>query len=250
MIRIAAILGMLFLSVPSMGQEQRPLVLMGTKIPGLFDTETPGPYNQIYNRLIGGYSGDYMLREAPLRRAVTAFIKGDVDCLFFASNDKEIYIDRGMAEGSLIFSNPINAVSFKLYSREGDPVIHDIESINGAYIAVDQAATDIARAANHLSITSDKLLPAQTLAQAFLLLKQGRVDAVLAFDSDVNIYLNNLPETVKYGVSENLSFGASEDSAVCRRSVTSVTFMSHINDRLSRLSASGELTEILSGQKD
>lgn len=247
-IRFAMMLGMLMFSVPTMAQEEQPLILMRAKIPGLFDTNNPGPYNVIYDRLIEGYGPRYTLREAPLRRAITAFVKGDVDCFFFATGDVNIYHDRGVPEGSVLISSPVNSVSLKLFSREGTPVINDISSLKGSYVAVDQGATEISRAADHLSLSTDKLLPAQTLAQAFLLLNQKRVDAVLAFDSDVAIYQKNSADAKTYGVSESLSLGASQDSVICKRSARTEVFIAHINQKLAELRASGALQTILAAK--
>ncbi len=246
MVRYAAILGLLLNSLCVTAQELKPLVLMGVKIPRLFDAQEPGPYNRIYDRLLDGYTGVYTLREAPLRRAINAFVKADVDCFLFATGDRDIYRERGMSEHALLISSPINTVELKLFGREGTPVIRDTAGLKNSYVAVDQGATNIARAAEHLSIRLEQLLPAQTLAQAFLLLNQGRVDAVMAFDSDVKIYQAGSGDLKNYSVSNGLGLGASNDSVICRQSVTSEHFISHVNAELEKLSSSGELKRILS----
>lgn len=248
MIRIVAIVVVLMLPTALGAEDEPPIVLMGVKIPGLFDTEDAGPYNKVYERLIGGYGLEYSLREAPLRRAINAFVKGDVDCFLFATGDKNIYIGHGMAGDELLISNPINFVALKLYTRAGEAVIHDVADVRGSYVAIDQGATDISRAAEHLSIDPNQLLPAQTLTQAFLLLNQRRVEAVVAFDGDVKTYLKRAADSRTYGVSETLSLGSSQDSVICRRTETTERFMSHVNKKLSELSASGELKQILSAR--
>ncbi|MEX0299759.1 MAG: substrate-binding periplasmic protein [Kordiimonas sp.] len=245
--RIASIVGLGMFSMLVSAENVKPLTLMAVKIPGLYDTDNPGPYNAVFERLMVGSSYNYVLREAPLRRATTAFIKGNADCYFFGTNDKSIYQEQGVPKRDLLISDPVNPISLKIYTRAGETVINEASELQGLFIAVDQGATEISRAAEHLSVSPEYLLPAQTLSQAFRLLNQKRVDAVMAFDSDVRIYQGNSSDASHYGVSDTLSLIVSHDSVVCRRSDVTEQFISHINEQLSSLKKSGDLDRILNG---
>lgn len=241
----AFILWVIMIALPLRADSRTPIILMGVKIPGLFDAEKPGPYNEIYDRLTIGYEPRPQLRMAPLRRAMTSFLFGDADCFLFGTTERRIYIEQGIADQELLISDHINEITLKVYARRGETAFKTVQDLNGHYIALDQGAMSVERISTELRLIPDKILPAQTLDQAFLLLAQGRVNAVVAFDSDVNIFQRRIDAERRNGFAAAFSIESSRDAVVCRKTPLTEPFMRHIETRLAELKEAHQLGAIL-----
>ncbi|WP_262694367.1 substrate-binding periplasmic protein [Kordiimonas aquimaris] len=218
--------------------------IAGVIIPGLFDMGNPGPYNEIYDLITADYTQPIRLRALPIRRARRSFFGERSDCIFVGSATPRVYAERGMTADDLVFSKSINSISMMAYTRPGEPVIRSEDDLEGKLIALDAGAGSVDFVKPLFLPESTGAIQTNTPAQAFALLEQRRVDVAVAFDYDVSLLMKRDPAIANFEFEADYSIVSNEDVLVCRRSKQVEELMSHVNDKLEALRASGRLSEI------
>ncbi len=224
--------------------DDETVIISGTEITGLFDSKMPGPYDNVYTYLTEGFASVKLIRE-PIRRAQRGFFKQESDCLFVGSAVEDFYLLRGMPKDKLLMSNGVNQVTLRVFTRPGEPVIENLNALKGKVIAVDSGAGTSTNFYDRYFSREVQILSTEKLEQAFLLLKQKRVVAVVAFDLDVNLLLKRQPSAALYEFSENFMLDRNEDAIVCWRSAKTERFIEHINKRLNEMHKEGTMQALL-----
>ena len=232
-----AILLLLALPVLSAHATTDDLKIYGTEIPRLFHSEHNGPYDRLFERLVGDFP-EYSLTRMPMRRAQRRFLAGEADCLFVGSKDPGMYEKLGMPAEKILLSEAVNRVAIRVYTRSGEIVISDLEALRGKTVAIDFGAGTSEVFYKRFREKDITILPVAKLEQAFSLLKQNRISAMVAFDFDVELYIEGHPmDEGVYSYDPSYLLEENSDAIVCWRSAGSETFIKHINKRLEELKA-------------
>lgn len=228
----------------SAAEKSAAVKIAGVIIPGLFDTEDRGPYNEIYDLITADFPQPIDLKVLPIRRARRAFFSGKSDCIFVGSLSSRVYVERGIAEEELVFSVSINSIAMMAYTRPSDPVIASAEDLKDKLIALDAGAGSVDVFKPMFLPKATEAIQTNTPAQAFALLEQGRVDVAMAFDYDVSLLIKRDPSIANFKFAADYSIVSNEDVMVCRRNSQVEALLSHVNSKLEVLRASGRLSEI------
>ncbi|MCK0070561.1 substrate-binding periplasmic protein [Kordiimonas laminariae] len=213
------------------------LTVFGTEIPRLFHSQQPGPYDQLFDTLVGEYPS-YSLMRMPMRRAQRRFLAGEADCLFVGSKDPETYEQLGMPADEILLSDAVNRVAIRVYTRSGEMIVRDLEQLRGKTVAIDFGAGTSELFYKRFREKDITILPVAKLEQAFSLLKQNRVSAIVAFDFDVELYVNRHPGDAEiFSYDPTYLLEENSDAIVCWRSEGSEAFIKHVNKRLEELKA-------------
>jgi len=228
--------------------DELSVALVGTKTPGLFDDEIPGPYNVVLDRITAKYDGPFKIIWEHRRRAFRDFQANSIDCLFVSAGRDNSFANFGVPRKALIFSSSVNRVTMKIYTLAEDAIVEDMAFLKTQTLALDGGAISVDTAVNQFGLTREKLLPTESLTQAFNLLMLGRVEGVLTFDNDYANWRVRTSNFNKYHTSESFEIDSNEDSIVCKRSPATVAFIRHVNAAITELKTTNELAQILAGK--
>lgn len=240
----ASLFCILFFLSPLQAQEKDIITLFGTAIPGIFDEKNPGPYNVVYNRLVAGVRADIILTMLPIRRATQVFRDRGADCLFLGSPNPDYYYARGVKATDIIHSTTIMAVALKIYSPQGKEAYEDASILHEANFAVDVGIGDVSNLGGLIPVEREGALFASTLMDGFKLLDQGRIEALVAIDFDVQALMARYPQYSKYPVSKNFVLRRTEDVFVCRKFPRTERFIADIDRRTKELKELGLFDDI------
>ncbi len=222
-----------------------PLTVAGMKLPTIFDDEIRGPYNRIYEELVKGYADPVKLVIQPYRRANQSFFKHLSDCLFIGANKKKPYIDNGVPENKLLFSDVVSDIRLKVYTRPDEPVITHVSQLKGETVAFDISAGVLDDIYREYLEENVKFLPSLSLEQALALLDQKRVKAAVAYDVDMAIREVRRGEAMLYKTDASLSLKYEQNVFVCWKDRRTEAFVSHINGNLLKLHQAGWIKRTL-----
>ena len=239
-----AIIAGLPLAAAAQGEPYAVISVAGTKIPGIFDDEIPGPYNTVFADLDRSTGNRLRLKYLPLRRAQRILFSGKTDCFFVGTNQPDFYIARGIPEHRLLISDSINRVSVKAFTRPGEPLISTSHDLEHKVVALDIATGSTAAFKKSYLPAKTDVISTNSVAQALAILDQGRVHAAICFDFDMIQYIRRRPEASKYMHDPDFSVLVN-DSVICWRSKKTEALLTEINRRLAQLRASGQLGEML-----
>ena len=221
-----------------------PIKLVGLEIPWLLHETTPGPYNSLADQLIGTYELPAALSIQPFRRAMRSFFEGDADCLFVGGYEVALQASRGLSLNDLILSNPYNQMSIRAFTPESTEAIASISELPGKRVAVDLGVGGIVRMSRFLpEITT--MIDALNVAQITSMLRQGRTEVALMMDYDYELYAARHPDQALLQFDSSLAIQTVEDAVMCKKSAATEALVTHVNQRISALSASGQLNQIL-----
>lgn len=225
-----------------------PLVISGTAIKGLIDIGSPGPYNAVYNVIEKTYPGEIEFTVRPVRRAVRVFVEHESDCFFVGTNKLDYYESLGMPRDQVLTSDGINHIKLHVYTRPEDPIISSKEAMAAKTYAVDVTAGSSDYFKKKILPEADQIFYAQTIEQAFEMLRQKRVQAVLAFDIDRTELLKRVPEAAQYRHDPSFTVLETVDAFACWRSKATEVFIKHVNETVASLESTGRLQAILAGE--
>lgn len=216
------------------------LVLYTQQIPHVIHTENPGPYDQLLSILLSAYGKPVDRKPASVRRSWQTFANVGKGCFFIGNNNEEGYRHQGIDPANLIFSTPVNNLRLRIYSRYEDGTA---SSPQLKTVAMDASAMQVATNAAGFTLKSDQTIVVETLEKALSLLLEGRVETLLAFDSDLNNVLRGTGMASKLQVGpEVLSL---DETFVCHPDAQTKAFLQLIDQELRSMSCSGRLAEIL-----
>ena len=223
----------------------KTISIVGTSIVGLLSRQEPGPYNEVFDLITADYKGAVSLNIIPIRRAQRAFFNGQADCIFVGSDMPRLHEARGMDTKDIITSTPVKHISMMAYTRPEDSVITNEADLEGKIIALDAAAGSLDFLQPMFLPDMSYAIETSTPAQAFALLKQGRVDVAIAFDFDVSLLVKKDPSIANFKSSASYIIVNNEDVMVCKRSEAVELFIKHVDAKLEALRASGRLQKII-----
>lgn len=230
---------------PAQAQESDTITLFGTSIPGMFDDREPGPYNIIFDRLMAGVRADVIVTMLPSRRATKVFSSRGVDCMFLGSPNPLFYSAFGMKPEEIIHSDTIKVVALKIYGPAGRSPFEDSSILFRANFAVDVGIGDVSYLKDLIPFEREGVLFARTLVDGFKLLDQGRIEALVAIDLDVqSLNAKSSRYYERYSVSQTYELRRTEDVFVCRKFPRTERFISDINKRTIELQLAGLLDDV------
>ena len=203
----------------------------GTMIPGVFDGTKDGPYNKLFYTVARDYSEKIFFDMYPIRRAVKMMKDQETDCLFIANDSRDFHSKLGFSVEKLIFSDPIFINRMKVYSLIDKGTPSEISDLKGTTVAVSSGTYQgywfQAYAPDDMTV-----LEVQDLQQAFELLKIARVDHVISFSLDANLYLTNVAQSHFFHSNADFDIVVSKECVVCWSSEKARRFINYVNERI------------------
>lgn len=221
------------------------IVIAGTQIREVFDDYAPGPYNEVLALLGASFDGRVDLRAMPVKRAQRFFFEGSADCFFVGTELESFYLERGIGRDQLLLSDGVHVVRMRAYTLPGTPVISKASELAGKQVAVDIATGGKDFVKQEFLPPDTRVISANSMDQALALLSQRRVDAVIAFDFDMSLYLNQQDRPTALGYDRAFILAQNNDVIACKRSPATEAFIRHVNSQLALLSSSGRLADLL-----
>lgn len=222
-----------------------PVTIVGTLIPGVLDDAEPGPYNEIYRIITEGFPGEIEFSLVPIRRAQRSFYNRQAMCTFVGSNAVQFLTARGIDINDVIFSTAIKHINVRVYTMPSVPIVNSSDQLAGKVVALDIAA-------GGLDVFKEMFLPDDSIVistnsveQAFALLAQGRVDAVIAFDFDVDMLKKQLPGISEVVHAPGYAIAANDDLLSCWRTPETEALIEYVNIKLAGIREDGRLQALI-----
>lgn len=210
-------------------------------IPLLLEEDLSGPYGELFTAIFSDADFAYSLRTMPSMRAQQAFVSGDRDCIYLGIHQTGFYESAGLPTGSFLLSDPINNLSLKVYVARGKPVPDSLDALRDKRFAAEASAAQLVDDRISARPEGASILTVSNVGDAFRLLDNKRVDAVISFDLDATIYLGQTRRSALYETSASFSLYAEEDAIVCHNTAVGRQIIEHANDALRRLRDEGPL---------
>ncbi len=236
-----AILSGVFSTAPTIAQDTNavpPIDVASMTIPFAYEENGDGVYNDIFDKLVEGYSGPINVTFLPAARLDRAMQMHRTDCIFISADTDRNRGSEGSGYSDYRFIGPINTVSVVVYTMADTPDITEPSQLNDLVVASD---FNLARFINSLGIHEDLKLQSQT--QMIKMLAAGRVDALIGYDFDLDFL------TKKMGVRKQLKkatirLDEVDDGISCLQSDKTAAFINHITKRMKLLRDSGWFDEV------
>ncbi|UTW55706.1 ABC transporter substrate-binding protein [Kordiimonas sp. SCSIO 12610] len=212
-------------------KETNTIRVAGTFIPGVFDGGDSGLYNRLFQTVANEYSEKISFDMYPIRRAVKMMKDQEADCLFVANDSRDFHTQLGFPTDKLIFSDPVYVNRMKVYSRALDGNISAIADLKGANVAVSSGTYQGYWFQEHVP-NSVNVTEVNDLKQAFDLLKIGRVDHVISFSLDAQLYLDSVSQSELFHSNADLDIVITRECIVCWGSEKSSQFINYVNQQI------------------
>jgi len=237
----AAILSSTLLTAPTLAQDatvQPSIDIASMSIPFAYEENGDGVYNDIFDKLVEGYSGPTKVTFLPAARLDRAMKQRQTDCIYISADTDKNRGNEDSGYADYKFIGPINTISVVAYTMAGAKDITEPAQFNDLVVASD---VNLVRFINSLGIEEDLKLQSQT--QMIKMLAAGRVDALIGYDFDLDFL------TKKMGVSNKLRkatihLDEVDDGISCLRNEKTAAFVDHVTKRIKLLSDSGWFDEV------
>ncbi|WP_417461156.1 substrate-binding periplasmic protein [Kordiimonas sp.] len=229
---------MFSLALSVAGQAESLKILAG-QIPHVFHQETPGPHNQFFQQIIRPRIGDHEVQFLSYRRAMRDFAERQADCLYIAIDSIDDYPIELDERQFIRFSNPINRVGLRLYTRPDDVPVTAYDDLKSKVIV---------GAGSHLKILEPHIgadwgvttLEVETGVKAFELLDKHRVDVVISVDFDTRL-LEKAKGLQSYSYDKDLEVVAWNEVMTCWYSEKTDRILTSLNLMLQAAKDNGTL---------
>lgn len=229
-------------------EKQKPLIVVGTVISGMFEEGGDGYFDHIYRLVTEGYPASPTLQMEPINRARRTFNAGDANCLFVGAPMPERYIVPGRTEADLLFSEAVSSTSLKAYRIPGAPPVESVQELRENYVIIDNGIGSPDLVIERLSLDETRVAVAPSLEHGFKMLDVRPMSALVAIELDV-IYLQNRKPLLKwYSVSNTFKVDSSYDVFVCERSKETERFLQFVNGKIRAAKEAGVFERLLLGQ--
>lgn len=166
------------------------LRIIGGTVPHVLHPEIPGPHNYILEKILPEVAvGNAVFSTLPYARALRDFKAQLYDCLYATTNNP-VYFDQALvADGTLIFSEPVNTLALRAFTRAGEPFISSWQDLYGKTLVgtLNQLRGIRAR----LSDDEAQFITVVNAEKAFELLEKGRANVAMVYGMDA--YLTVAP---------------------------------------------------------
>ncbi|UTW56093.1 transporter substrate-binding domain-containing protein [Kordiimonas sp. SCSIO 12610] len=219
------------------------ITISGSIIQRVYDPREPGIYNKLIEQLVMDTSYQVDTRFYPLRRAQEVFLKTETDCYFIADNMSSILADRKLNEEDFVHSVTLNDSYIRVYTRMDQALIENLSELERAIVAADPG-TGLGYALRQSMPKTTSIISTDSIEKSLELLKIGRVNAVVAYDLDMDAYLRASGTTPNIQSSTAFSIAHGHDSLVCWNTEENRSFLEKINNRLETLKSQRTLVTL------
>ena len=209
------------------------VTVAATSIPGLFDEDYPGPYNVVFHQATKRYAGAIEIEMYPIRRAMMMLQNRAVDCLFIGNDNREFHRNLGFTVSELVFSRPFATNFLRVYSNSDDPLVSRTEDLTSKRVAVSSGTYQGFWFKNNMPKRAASLEVAD-LATAFDLLAANRVNHVVSFSLDAEVYLEKTDRLDEFASDDSYALAKSNEGIVCWRNNRTTAFIDEVNSGLAR----------------
>lgn len=234
---LAAVFG-----APVEAAANEPLSIAGAEIPGVLEAGGGGPYEQFFEDIVSKGPVGVQLNLMPVKRLARSFFEKRSDCIYMSTDDLTFYEEHGTPLGELLASEPFNRIFLRAYTRRGVDLINSWNALEGKHIAGDMGIHVSSIAQRTLPFAKD-ILYTKTVDEAFELLAGRRVDVTIAYSIDARRYFDRSGKRA-FQTDSSLSLLTLGEGVACWPSPRGQALISYVNDRVSELNHSGELTSI------
>lgn len=231
-------------AIDVIADSEAPISVSGTAISGLFNSKETGLYNHVYRLVTEGYKKPISLQIEPIRRATRTFIDKKSECLFIGSDGPDDYLDAGISNEQLIVSQGIYPIRIHIYGPKSTSPFGSSITLKNKVIAVDMGVGTIDFISQLMGLAPQNVLTAQTLEQGFKMLDLGRISGLVAIDIDVVSLQKKDDQYLGYVVDKSFIIHESYDVFVCHRNERTISFIDHINSKLTQLKKTGILESL------
>lgn len=205
-------------------------------LPHFFHPKNQGFYNKIYNRIVKNLPQKPNLLYLPPRRASQMFVRQGVDCIFIASKKRYSDMQRFKDMPPIIYSDTINKSAKRVYSLKGSTLFSDTESLMNKKLLADVGAGSIDMLYEAVPLNA-KIMHSESIKSSIEMLRAGRVDAVIAYELDMEAYLQANDDGNDLQSDPNFVLQTGESVIACWDKSKTKRFLKRINVEISTLHA-------------
>nr|WP_324258995.1 transporter substrate-binding domain-containing protein [Cellvibrio fontiphilus] len=200
--------------------------------------------NDQYNKLLETLADKklkFNLVIFPLTRAVRNLMDGQ-DCIFPSSlNSIQTHFSEQTKGREFIASNPIDYISMRVFTRQGEKTIASFNELNDKRVAI-WLGFDRNIYLQGINATVDEVASEEVRVN---MLTKKRVDAIVGFTPDVFFAAQKLGVPIPEYNKSLAVFEGEGASVVCHKNDKNIRFIEQLNVQLELLRESGELGKIL-----
>lgn len=209
------------------------VTLYAQLIPGLFQTDNQGAYDQVI-QLVTPENSRIIHKVLPNNRANHAFKNCQVCCFSPANLNPDFY----SFDQDVYMTQPINTAKAYIFSLKEDATYSSLSELAGKRVGLERGMNYGKAVADGDFIHS----VTNTLLQNFKMLMVNRIDTMIAYEPDIYQAFKEVdPKHFRY--NEKQPIAIHKDALVCRG--VNESFISGFNARLNDLRNSGELKKVL-----
>jgi len=235
---------LVILLLGSVAGRAEPLKILAGQIPHVFHQQTPGPHNLFFEQVVRPSVGNHEVKFLSYRRAMRDFAERRADCLYIAIDNIDDYpIDR-VDRNHIRFSEPINSIGLRLYTRPGDAPVTAYQDLKDKVIV--GAGSHLKMLEPHVGLDwGITTLVVETEVKAFELLDKHRVDVVVSVDFDTRLF-EQAHNRGPYSYDKNLVLAAWDEVMTCWHSENTAVVLSRVNKAIAEARATGLTASIFS----
>ena len=200
--------------------------------------------NDQYNKLLEALADknlNFKLVIFPLTRAVRNLMDSE-DCIFPSSlNSIQTHFSEQTKGREFIASNPIDYISMRVFTRQGEKTIASFNELNDKRVAI-WLGFDRNIYLQGVNAVVDEVVSEEVRVN---MLTKKRVDAIVGFTPDVFLAAQKLGVPIPEYNKKLSVFEGEGASVVCHKNAKNLQFIEQLNVQLELLRESGELGKIL-----
>ena len=237
----SAVLSGVIMTAPTVAQGTNappPIDIASMSIPFAYEENGDGVYNDIFDKLLEGYSGPTKITFLPAARLDRAMKQRSTDCIYISADTDRNRGDEGSGYADYKFIGPINTISIVAYTMADAKDITEPSQFKGLVVASD---VNLVRFINSIGIQEDLKLQSQT--QMIKMLAAGRVDALIGYDFDLDFLTKKMNVRNKLRKA-TIHLDEVDDGISCLQNEKTAAFVNHVTKRMKLLRDRGWFDEV------
>ncbi len=208
-------------------------------VPGLLEKDVQGPYLTLIEYFNNNDLITLDIDIMPVRRAERSIINKTKDCQYLGVSNLDHYVNAGLSATDILISDPINTLSIMVYRRLGEPTLTSYSELEGLIFAAERGVQINFANASTKRPANARILWVENVSAAFELLQAGRVDAVISFSLDAELYMHKQVQAPNFHTDHNFALSSVDEAMVCLNTPTGRMVVDRFNKILKHLKKNG-----------
>ncbi len=210
--------------------------LIAPNLTGLVTEDGIGLYQMIMKEVSKRSGVTFTEKFYPPKRAFETFLREENKCIYSFTDDAAGILGKD----KIIASIPLGVFKMYIFTKKGEPALTSIFQLKGKRVAyVLGLGIPIEKVKIKEKEAGIKLIATENNEESFRILQRGRVNAIIGFLPDINLFLDEL----SFSPKNPLLVGY--DRITCHNNETGKQFINSISPKLKEMKEDGAIKKIL-----